>query len=177
DSMDGATKRLERATDSGISATSDLDFVRVCYLCMMLEYTLKGLHQKPIHILRALMFPSGIGVLDRQWLVTAIFSGVYDHCGATESPWQVEPFPEYSAELLPWRLSGERLVERSALLWDLEETIFQRLVAGSDTEVDFEIHILDSYEPMVYTSDKVAYEVLSDWFLRTSLPDSSQFFI
>lgn len=142
------------------------------------EYQLEGRYQGPIHILRALMFPTGRGVLDREWLVPFMYSGMYSHDEESGSLWNREPFPEFHGKPFPWKLTGERLVERVALLWDYEESSFQRLMPGSDSRVDLEIFVLDgSPRSYVYTSDKTAYETLALWFSRTSNEGSEYCFI
>ena len=92
-------------------------------------------------ILRQLMYPPGIGyvnVLDRQWKVLFHFGGSFRNGDSLEQDWL---FPEYTVFSQGTIVSGERLLERSATVFDFEETFFQRLIRDSSDEWDMEIDI------------------------------------
>ena len=79
-----------------------------------------------IHVLRFLMYPEGIGVLDRLWEFRFLFGGIaYPY--RMDTPAGIGSVcPEFQ-DTTPCRINGTRLVERAALVFEFEDTELVRL--------------------------------------------------
>ena len=136
-----------------------------------MKFSIESTNLPPIHLLRYLMFVKwtgflkGVGVLEADWEVRCIFTEI-DVLNANGGREQIEVFPEFGGKP-PFRVSGLRLVERLALVIDVEETEFVRLTEGG-----FDLLIFaDTSLLVVETDDEELFRTVKLYFDRTSGPE------
>lgn len=129
-------------------------------------FTLQGDYQTVIGLLRFLIFPDGVGVLDRRWEVRGVWGGIAYPYKVDSGPEVGHIFPEFRDEA-PFEIDGIRLVERMALASHELEIQVVRLA-------DDNIHdLLIAYEPLVVeTSDEQLFIKIKDFIDSTNGPQS-----
>jgi hypothetical protein len=131
-----------------------------------MKYKLRGGNHDLIHVLRFLMAPEGVGVLDRTWEVQCIYSTIA-YKFADDMPLGAENvFPEFG-DKAPFKVSGTRLVERAALVPQFDETVVVRLCEGSPDGYDLLFYADLGHPLAVETSDDGLYLKLKEYFEST----------
>ena len=138
-------------------------------------YELESQNHDLIHILRFIMYPEGVGVLDREWEFRYLFGAIaYPWGHASEKDRAV--FPEYM-DKTPFKVDGVRLIQRAALVFHFEDTELVRLCESSN-ERDWDLRILaDIALPLeIQTSDSELYTRLGHYLEMTRSDSYKDFF-
>jgi hypothetical protein len=127
-----------------------------------MKFKLDASDAQLVHILRSLMFHrdlDALEVLSRTWEFQYLCAGPeYDFTSC-----QTKLFPENPDQKTPFKLTGERLLERSALIQDFEETIVFRYSLTKPDKYDLAI-LLDTGNTVIYTDDENTYNALKSRF-------------
>lgn len=137
-----------------------------------MEFKLVGNTQHLIHILRVLMLPNGEGVIDRMWEFRSLFAQTVVNKGVRELEREYLMFPELEVEqtAVPFQVTGIRLVERSSLVFEFEETELVRLCTDDPTKIDMKLWIDSGNQIEIETNDADAFGKLDRFLQNTSGP-------
>lgn len=125
-----------------------------------MKYSVDAGAAELIHILRCLMNPwhdplQPLQVIGRTWEFQSLFAGSY--LG------EEKLFPENPTQQTPFRLTGERLVERAGLMYDPEETALYRVSQTDLQTFDLAIYV-DTGNAKISLNDEELFDYFQSQF-------------
>lgn len=146
-----------------------------------MKYTCFGNRHQLIHILRFIATPSGRGVLDRDWEFRGLFGAIFNDVKVSSMADQnlsgeITIFPElnqslFESSVVTYRINGVRLMERSGLIYELEDALLVRFRNDLTDDIDLKMSFYIGSPVLIETDEKVLHESLCRWFAATSAPE------